>query len=787
MRIAPPAVCRRRDRRRSRSIAPQDVSGAAPVPAHRAEPRGKPMHPAPGRVLRAKRQLRHRRPARSRHAHAHRARGDSLAQHRTRADRDSLRLHLYWNAWRNTASTWMREAALAGGDTSARPAARLVAQSTSPRSRSPTPTAAAPDLMPAFTFVQPDDGNPDDRTLASVACPRRAARRRDRAACRVDAARPAHVRADWRDRQLLLHRALVPEGRGLRRRPLDRAPVPRQHRVLRGLRPLRRAHDRAARLDRRRHRRRAVAHRQCRRHHDPSLRQDDVHDFTWTTSPTTSSIGRRSSIGLPLVEMRLLMQPEHARSGGPPFRCDRGRAALLRRVVWRLSLRPRHDRRSRVSRAAPAAWSIRRSSPPARAGSRRVRPTPEAVTVHEAGHQFWYAMVGNNEFEHAWLDEGLNTFSEERVQSIAFQPNYRVERFFGGFIPWQFRDIPLTRDRRQCRLNAHRARPRATTPARRPFATGRARTPDHLQQDGAVAEHAGAIPRLGHAAAHPVDLLRALEVPPSAPGRLLRGRQRGQRAGPDVVLRSGLPQLERVRLRRRPVRASGRAQGLDDGDPLSERERPIAPRWSCGVSAKPSFPVDGRHDVHGRATRSPSTGTASTGGACTPTIGRRARQRSHRSDRMLLLDVNYTNNSGARSRAQATAADQVVADVDGLAAGPVADVGVLCLARHPGPTAGGGHDVGISRGIVAGLCRLTSACGLALPGLAGRITLRGMLADHPGEAWPPTPRRRASTSTGGTSSPRPRASATRSCRDPRDSPPSSRTSAPSSTTTRRRP
>jgi len=36
----------------------------------------------------------------------------------------------------------------------------------------------------------------------------------------------------------------------------------------------------------------------------------------------------------------------------------------------------------------------------------------EMITFHEFGHQYWYGMVATNEFEHAWLDEGLNTFSE---------------------------------------------------------------------------------------------------------------------------------------------------------------------------------------------------------------------------------------------------------------------------------------------------------------------------------------------------------------------------------------
>jgi hypothetical protein len=82
--------------------------------------------------------------------------------------------------------------------------------------------------------------------------------------------------------------------------------------------------------------------------------------------------------------------------------------------------------------------------------------SPESVTVHEAGHQFWYALVGNNEFEHAWLDEGFNTFSTARVIEQVFSPNYVAERYFGGFIPWVFRDIPVSRATDGNRLAGYR-------------------------------------------------------------------------------------------------------------------------------------------------------------------------------------------------------------------------------------------------------------------------------------------------------------------------------------------
>ena len=37
------------------------------------------------------------------------------------------------------------------------------------------------------------------------------------------------------------------------------------------------------------------------------------------------------------------------------------------------------------------------------------------MTVHEAGHQFWYGLVGTNEFQEAWLDEGFNQYHEAKA------------------------------------------------------------------------------------------------------------------------------------------------------------------------------------------------------------------------------------------------------------------------------------------------------------------------------------------------------------------------------------
>jgi hypothetical protein len=59
--------------------------------------------------------------------------------------------------------------------------------------------------------------------------------------------------------------------------------------------------------------------------------------------------------------------------------------------------------------------------------------TPEGVTVHECGHQFWYGLVGNNEFESSWMDEGFNTFTTSEALVRAFGERRATTSYSGLF------------------------------------------------------------------------------------------------------------------------------------------------------------------------------------------------------------------------------------------------------------------------------------------------------------------------------------------------------------------
>src|SRR2546421_10346522 len=57
---------------------------------------------------------------------------------------------------------------------------------------------------------------------------------------------------------------------------------------------------------------------------------------------------------------------------------------------------------------------------------------PEVVVEHEFGHQYWYGMVATNEFEDAWLDEGINSYSERVLDDIYGKDTSIINNILGA-------------------------------------------------------------------------------------------------------------------------------------------------------------------------------------------------------------------------------------------------------------------------------------------------------------------------------------------------------------------
>lgn len=381
----------------------------------------------------------------------------------------SIRLHLYWNAWRNTDSTWLRQRALAGLGQEAL-AERTAAdfgwqQVTELRLVNPDGTPGA-DLLPGFRYISPTDQNQADRSLAAADLP-----------VAVPPGQAVRLAVSWRAQvprtfartggighyffiAQWFPKLGVFEGDGWNARQFFantefyadfgsydvRLTVPRGWTVGATGREVSRT-DADGNI---------TIHRYA---------QDDVHDFAWTTSPDfVEHIARFEHPSLPPVTMRLLLQPEHAGQEERHFAATR--AALKYYGEW-YGAYP-YPQITIIDPAWQSGSGGMEYPTLFTAGTRWLAPRgsnePEGVTVHEAGHQFWYGIVANNEVMSAWMDEGLNTFSDARVQDVAFQPDFHVQRFFGGFVPWQFRDIRLSRATDYNYLNGYRDAARRDAP-----------------------------------------------------------------------------------------------------------------------------------------------------------------------------------------------------------------------------------------------------------------------------------------------------------------------------------
>ncbi len=359
-----------------------------------------------------------------------------------------LRFHLYYNAWRNTRSTWMRERALGRGFALHGRAESAWGWIDVTRVRRLGAGDAMPiDLTPGMAFIAPDDGNADDRTVLAVPL-------RDP----VAPGETVTVEVEWTSRvprtfartgrignyYFMAHwfpkvGVLEPEGWNC-----HQFHAATEFYADYGLYDVRLTVPTGWVLG-------ATGREQgiTDNGDGTSTHQyyaEDVHDFAWTTSPDFLDLDARfEHPELPDVDIRLLLQPEHA---GQADRHVAATQATLKYFGEWFGAYP-YDHVTVVDPAWQSGSGGMEYPTLLTAGSRWLAPrsvdTPEAVTVHEAGHQFFYGVVGNNEFEHAWLDEGLNTFATARALDEFFKPSQVSTRLFGGFIPWVFDDIAWSR------------------------------------------------------------------------------------------------------------------------------------------------------------------------------------------------------------------------------------------------------------------------------------------------------------------------------------------------------
>ncbi len=85
----------------------------------------------------------------------------------------------------------------------------------------------------------------------------------------------------------------------------------------------------------------------------------------------------------------------------------------------------------------------------------------EGVTIHEFGHQYFQGMLASNEFEEAWLDEGLNTYADtscmEAVKNDGLVPEIRISGSWATKrLSWAFRKSPLQVDREAWKFRTRR-------------------------------------------------------------------------------------------------------------------------------------------------------------------------------------------------------------------------------------------------------------------------------------------------------------------------------------------
>jgi len=151
------------------------------------------------------------------------------------------------------------------------------------------------------------------------------------------------------------------------------------------------------------------------------FRAEDVHDFAWTAASETRVVEDSIRLSQGEVKIRLLMQPDHMATVPRYLHALKGTMRKFDEWIGPYPypqitvVDPPHGAMASGGMEYPTLITV---------GTTWWMPKglrmPEIVTEHEFGHQYWYGMVATNEFENAWMDEGINEYLEVKVMDALY-------------------------------------------------------------------------------------------------------------------------------------------------------------------------------------------------------------------------------------------------------------------------------------------------------------------------------------------------------------------------------
>lgn len=75
--------------------------------------------------------------------------------------------------------------------------------------------------------------------------------------------------------------------------------------------------------------------------------------------------------------------------------------------------------------------------------TRKGIPQPEGVTIHEFGHGYFYGLLGSNEFEFPWMDEGLTSYLDTAIYYHAYGEPLFSKNYFGFPVTFPSVSVPI--------------------------------------------------------------------------------------------------------------------------------------------------------------------------------------------------------------------------------------------------------------------------------------------------------------------------------------------------------